>query len=97
MTSDTPLPSDNWKEKIIPGQPFGVHAYPKSPKDAVEGWEEDAAGQVWLKVRIRALADGGAANKAVAKLLGKALGGGASAITLVQGATSRYKRLRYDP
>ena len=91
------LPASDWKEKIIPGQTFGVHASPKSAKDVVEGWETDAAGQHWLKVRVRAVADEGAANTAVAKLLGKALGGGASAITLVQGSTSRYKRLRYDP
>jgi uncharacterized protein YggU (UPF0235/DUF167 family) len=97
MSKASTPPTADWKDKILPGQSFGVHAYPKSPRDVVEGWEEDAAGHVWLRVRIRAVAEDGAANKAIAKLLGKALGGGASAITLVQGATSRYKRLQYDP
>ena len=42
-----------------------VRVTPKSSRDAVESVESDASGQLFLKVRVRALPDKGAANKAV--------------------------------
>lgn len=80
-----------------PGETVPVHAYPKSPKNAVEGWVVDASGQHWLKVRITAPPEDGKANTALVKFLAREWGVPARALSIVSGETSRYKRLRYQP
>ena len=65
---------------------------PRSARDAIEGIDDEGA----LRVRVTAAPADGAANKAVIKLLAKALGVPKSALTLVSGASSRHKRLRVD-
>ncbi|MEA2026686.1 MAG: DUF167 domain-containing protein [Chloroflexota bacterium] len=65
---------------------------PRSSRDAVEGVDDEGA----LRVRVTAAPADGAANKAVIKLVAKALGVPKSALTLVSGASSRHKRLRLD-
>jgi uncharacterized protein YggU (UPF0235/DUF167 family) len=46
-----------------------------------------------LKVRVRAIADGGEANRAVLVLLAKSLGVPKASVSLLSGATSRLKQV----
>ncbi|AWM85641.1 DUF167 family protein [Microvirga sp. 17 mud 1-3] len=68
-----------------------VRATPRGGRDAVEGIEALADGSRVLKVRVRVAPEDGAANEAVRRLLAKALGVPASAVTLATGATARLK------
>ena len=49
-----------------------------------------------MKVRVRAIADGGAANRAVTELLAKALHVPKSHVRVLSGATSRLKQIAVD-
>lgn len=71
-----------------------VRVTPKSSRDAVESVDSDAAGQSYLKVRVRAVPDKGAANKAVCQLIAKWLGIAKSDVALHAGGTSRIKQIR---
>lgn len=51
----------------------------------------DAAGQMVLKLRVRAVPEKGKANKATELLLAKTLGVPKSAVRVVTGETSRIK------
>ncbi len=81
----------------VPGTTIPVHAYPKSPKNSVEGWVEDASGQHWLKVRITAPPEDGKANAALIKYLAKEWGVPSSSLNVVSGQNARYKKLVYQP
>lgn len=71
-----------------------VRAQPGASRDAVEGPGEDAAGQRFLKVRVRAVAEKGRANAAVEAVLAKALGVPGSSVSVAAGETARIKRVR---
>lgn len=73
-----------------------VRLTPKSSKDCLEGIDETADGKHHLKVRVRALPDKGKANKALIAFLAKQLSVAKSEISLVSGATSRHKILKFD-
>lgn len=80
-------------------QPFlrlAVRLTPNGGRDAVEGFETDAAGERWLKARVRAMPEDGKANKALIELLAKTLKQPKSAISFVSGETSRKKILRIE-
>ena len=47
-------------------------------------------------LRVRAIADGGEANRAVTELLAKALGVPKAKVRLLSGATSRLKQVAID-
>ncbi len=68
-----------------------VRVTPGTRDSAIAGWQGDA-----LRVRVREKAEKGRANEAVARLLAKALGVPASAVTLKRGATSREKLFEVD-
>lgn len=70
-----------------------VRVQPKAARDAVEGMVEDAAGEVRLRMRVRAAPDRGAANAAAAALLAMALRVPKSAVTVSAGHTARNKTL----
>lgn len=55
-----------------------------------------ANGKSVVKVRVRAIADGGEANRAVTELLAKALGVPKRNVRLLAGATSRLKQVAVD-
>ncbi|MGX9147649.1 DUF167 family protein [Mesorhizobium sp. 128a] len=71
-----------------------VRLTPKSPVDRLEGVEISADGRSYLKARVRAVPENGAANQALQKLVAKALSVPASAVSVVAGGTSRLKTLR---
>ncbi|WP_243370182.1 DUF167 family protein [Microvirga solisilvae] len=68
-----------------------VRVTPKGGRDAIDGVEALSDGRPVLKVRVRAAPEDGAANEGVRRLLAKALGRPASAVTLEAGATARLK------
>ena len=71
-----------------------VRLTPKSSVDRLEGVETSADGRSHLKARVRAVPENGAANQALEKLVAKALGVPASAVSVVAGGTARLKTLR---
>jgi uncharacterized protein YggU (UPF0235/DUF167 family) len=56
----------------------------------------DDAGRPALKLRVSAVASGGAANAAVIALIAKALKIAKSAVRIAAGGASRVKRLEID-
>jgi uncharacterized protein YggU (UPF0235/DUF167 family) len=72
---------------------LAVRVTPRGGRDAVDGCELLADGRAVLKLRVRAAPDGGDANAAVLKLLGKALGLRQADVTLSAGATARLKQI----
>jgi uncharacterized protein len=71
-----------------------VKAQPGSSKDAIEAVAADAAGQRFLKVRVRAAPEKGRANAAIEALLAKALHLPKSAVSVEKGETQRIKTVR---
>lgn len=71
-----------------------VRLTPKSAMDRLEGPETTADGRSHLKARVRAVPDNGAANRALERLVAKALGVAASAVSIVAGGTARLKTVR---
>ena len=53
-------------------------------------------GRVVVKVRVRAIADGGEANRAVTELLAKVLGVPKARVRILSGTTSRLKQIAVD-
>ena len=68
---------------------------PKSARDGVDGMIETADGPA-LKVRVRAVADKGAANRSVESVVAHWLGVAKTRVTIVRGSTSRVKALDID-
>jgi uncharacterized protein len=73
-----------------------VRLTPKSSRDAIQGVETLADGRVFLKARVRAVPEKGAANAALVRLLSKALRLPASAVGISAGATSRLKTVQIE-
>jgi uncharacterized protein len=69
---------------------------PRGGRDHIDGIETLADGRRIVKVRVRAIANGGVANRAVLELLAKALGVPKSSVKLLSGATSRIKQVAVD-
>ena len=71
-----------------------VRLTPKSSADAIEGVQAAANGAVHLAARVRAMADKGAANAALERLLADRLDLSKRAVSVVAGSTSRLKAVR---
>ena len=69
---------------------------PRGGRDDIDGIEQLSDGRSVLKVRVRAIADGGEANRAVLTLLAKSLGVPKANVRLLSGATSRQKQVAVD-
>jgi uncharacterized protein len=65
---------------------------PKSARDGVDGMAETPGGSA-LKVRVRAVAEDGEANRAVERVVAEWLGLPRTRVKLVQGQRSRVKTL----
>ena len=66
---------------------------PRGGRDDIDGIDTLANGRSVVKVRVRATAEGGEANKAVTELLAKALRVPRASVKIVSGATSRNKQV----
>jgi uncharacterized protein len=86
---------DPWRA-IPSGVQVALRVTPRGGRDAVEGIETLSDGRSVLKLRVRAVADGGEANRSVAVVLAKALGVPKAVVRLTSGATSRLKQVAID-
>ena len=73
------------------GVTLNLRVTPNAGRDAIDGVETRADGEMVLRVRVRAVPDRGRANAAVLALLAEALGVPKSRVTLLAGATARRK------
>ena len=64
---------DPWRYSTE-GISVALRVTPRGGRDDIDGIETLANGRSVVKVRVRAIADGGEANRAVTELLAKALG-----------------------
>ena len=78
------------------GLSVALRVTPRGGSDEIDGIEALANGNKVVKVRVRAVADGGEANRAVTDLLAKAFGLPKARVRLVSGATSRLKQVAID-
>ncbi|TAH65015.1 MAG: DUF167 domain-containing protein [Rhodopseudomonas palustris] len=78
------------------GISVALRVTPRGGRDDIDGLETLANGRTVVKVRVRAIAEGGEANSAVTELLAKALGVPKRAVRLLSGATSRLKQVAVD-
>ena len=69
---------DPWRYSLQ-GISVALRVTPRGGRDHIDGLERLADGRSVVKVRVRAIADGGEANRAVTELLAKVLGGTQSA------------------
>lgn len=73
-----------------------VRATPKGGRDALDGVVTLSDGREVLKIRVRAVAEDGAATQAVAKVLAQACGVAPARVRLVSGATARLKSFHVE-
>ena len=78
------------------GISVALRVTPRGGRDDIDGLERLANGRTVVKVRVRAIADGGEANRAVTELLAKALGVPKASVRMLSGATSRLKQIAVD-
>ena len=78
------------------GVSVSLRVTPRGGRDDFEGIETLANGRSVIKVRVRAIAEGGEANRAVIALLANALGVPRTKVRLLSGATSRIKQIAVD-
>ena len=79
-----------------PALRFAVRLTPKGGRDAIEGWQVDAAGRRMLKARVSAPPEDGKANAALVALVADALDVGKSKVKIVSGETARVKTLEVE-
>jgi len=78
------------------GLTLALRVTPRGGRDAIDGVDTLSDGRSVLRLRVRAIADGGEANRAVTELLAKSLGVPKGRVRLVSGATSRLKQIAVD-
>ena len=84
-----------WRHSTA-GISVALRVTPRGGRDGIEGVETLANGRSVVKVRVRAIAEGGEANRAVAALMAKSLGVPRASVRLLSGATSRLKQIAVD-
>ena len=87
--------ADPWRYSTQ-GVSVALRVTPRGGRDDIDGVETLADGRAVVKVRVRAVADGGEANRAVTELLAKALGVPKARVRILSGATSRLKQVAVD-
>lgn len=75
------------------GVSVALRVTPRGGMDRIDGIETLANGRSVVKVRVRAIAESGEANRAVMDLLAKELKVRKNDIQLLSGATSRLKQV----
>jgi uncharacterized protein (TIGR00251 family) len=86
---------DPWRTSSE-GISVALRVTPRGGRDDIDGVETLSDGRSVLKVRVRAIADGGEANRAVTELLAKSLRLPRARVRLLSGATSRLKQIAID-
>jgi uncharacterized protein len=86
---------DPWRYSLQ-GISVALRVTPRAGRDDIDGLETLANGRAVVKVRVRAIADGGEANRAVTELLAKALGVPKASVRIISGTTSRLKQIAVD-
>ncbi|MHB8267301.1 DUF167 domain-containing protein [Bradyrhizobium sp.] len=86
---------DPWRYSTQ-GVSVALRVTPRGGRDEIDGLETLANGRTVVKARVRAIAEGGEANRAVVELLAKALGVPKARIRVLSGATSRLKQIAVD-
>ena len=86
---------DPWRYSLS-GISVSLRVTPRGGRDDIDGVETLANGRSVVKVRVRAIAEGGEANRAVTELLAKSLGVSKASVRLISGATSRIKEVAVD-
>jgi uncharacterized protein (TIGR00251 family) len=89
------MPDDPWRYSTE-GISVALRVTPRGGRDGIDGVEALANGRTVLKVRVRAIAEGGEANRAVTELLAKALGVPKARVRILSGVTSRLKQVAVD-
>jgi uncharacterized protein YggU (UPF0235/DUF167 family) len=87
--------TDPWRYSTQ-GISVALRVTPRGGRDDIDGLETLADGRNVMKVRVRAIAEGGAANRAVTELLAKALGVPRGKVRVLSGTTSRLKQIAVD-
>jgi uncharacterized protein (TIGR00251 family) len=87
--------ADPWRYSTQ-GISVALRVTPRGGRDDIDGVETLANGRSVVKVRVRAIADGGEANRAVTKLMAKALGVTKASVRILSGSTSRLKQIAVD-
>ena len=86
---------DAWRT-ASEGISVALRVTPRGGRDDIDGIETLADGRSVVRLRVRAVADGGKANRAVTELLARALGVPKANVRLLSGATSRLKQVAID-
>ena len=86
---------DPWRYSTE-GISIALRVTPRGGRDDIDGVETLANGRSVVKVRVRAIAEGGEANRAVTELLAKALGVPKRCVRVLSGTTSRLKKIAVD-
>src|ERR1700755_869102 len=86
---------DPWRYSTQ-GISVALRVTPRGGRDDIDGVETLANGRSVVKVRVRAIAEGGEANRAVTELLAKTLGVPKARVRIVSGVTSRHKQVVVD-
>ncbi|QPF85025.1 DUF167 domain-containing protein [Bradyrhizobium genosp. L] len=86
---------DPWRYSTE-GISIALRVTPRGGRDEIDGVETLANGRSVVKIRVRAIAEGGEANRAVTELLAKALGVPKVRVKIVSGVTSRLKQVAID-
>ena len=87
--------TDPWRTSTT-GLSIALRVTPRGGRDGIDGIEQLSDGRSVLKVRVRAIADGGEANRAVLALLAKSLGVPKASVSLLSGTTSRLKQIAVE-
>lgn len=86
---------DPWRYSTE-GISVAIRVTPRGGRDDIDGIETLANGRSVVKIRVRAIAEGGEANRAVTELLADRLGVPKRNVRLLSGATSRIKQIAVD-
>ena len=86
---------DPWRYSTQ-GISIALRVTPRGGRDDIDGLETLADGRTVVKVRVRAIADGGKANRAVTELIARALGVPRARVRILSGVTSRLKQIAVD-
>ena len=83
---------DPWRYSTQ-GVSVTLRVTPRGGRDEIDGLETLADGRTVLKIRVRAIAEGGEANRAVTELIAKSLGVPKARVRILSGTTSRLKQV----